>query len=158
MVLRGFSELTASGAETYTWTPGESLSNPDVYNPISYAEDTTLYYVLGIDENGCEGTDSVTVFVLEHITIVAPTAFTPNNDGINDYYRPLMIGPGEILEYSIFNRWGTMLYKSVSSSDRGWDGTFSNVNQEIGGYVVYVKAKDFYGTEIVKSTTFNLLR
>lgn len=57
------TQLTATGALNYTWTPVTGLSNAAIANPIANPIITTKYYVTGVDGNGCENIDSVTVFV-----------------------------------------------------------------------------------------------
>jgi len=57
------TQLTATGAINYTWTPITGLSNATIANPIASPTATTKYFVTGVDGNGCENIDSVTVFV-----------------------------------------------------------------------------------------------
>ena len=57
------AQLQASGAVTYLWSPGATLSDPTMANPIATPTDTTQYFVIGIDANGCQNIDSMTVFV-----------------------------------------------------------------------------------------------
>ena len=115
------------------------------------------YYVTGTDINGCKATDSMVVFVLQQTLVASPTAFTPNGDGLNDTYRPILIGLGEITSFSIFNRWGSLIYSS-GDPNLGWDGTFRTNEQEIGNYVVMIHAVDGLGNEVVKSSTVLLMR
>ncbi|MDB9774991.1 PKD domain-containing protein [Vicingaceae bacterium] len=57
------AQLQASGAVTYLWSPGATLSDPTIANPIATPTDTIQYFVIGIDANGCQNIDSMTVFV-----------------------------------------------------------------------------------------------
>ncbi|MBK8341964.1 MAG: gliding motility-associated C-terminal domain-containing protein [Bacteroidetes bacterium] len=157
MVDGGFAQLNASGALTYTWTPEDFLSNPIIPDPTAYPEDTTIYYVTGVDQYGCENTDSVTVFVLPQTIIASPTAFTPNGDGLNDTYKPILIGIGEITYFSIYNRWGELVYETADPTV-GWDGTESSNEQEVGNYVVLIRGLDAFGVEITKSSMVLLMR
>jgi len=63
--------------------------------------------VKGTDANGCSNTDTVTVNItmLNKGGYLMPTAFTPNNDGVNDCYGIHLWGVINELEFSIFNRW-----------------------------------------------------
>ena len=70
--------------------------------------------------------------------LIAPNAFTPNDDGRNDRFHIIprcSIGGFHI---SIYNRWGQQLYQSTDISD-GWDGTYSGTAQEVGTYVYYIE-------------------
>lgn len=154
----GFTQLIADGGVTYSWTPTETLSNPDIYNPIANPQDTTMYYLTGYDEFGCVGYDSVTVFVIDPVYLVSPNAFTPNSDDLNDYYTPVVIGPGLLEEFQIYNRWGELVYE-WDGAQRGWDGTFQGREAEIGTYIVNMRAKDeLLGKELTKTATVILMR
>jgi gliding motility-associated-like protein len=56
-------QLQATGADTYVWTPGADLDDPNIDNPISSATVTTMFYVEGTDVNTCVNTDSVEIVV-----------------------------------------------------------------------------------------------
>jgi len=82
-------------------------------------------------------TDTLTVGY-NFCDIWVPTAFTPNNDGYNDLFRPV----GTLDGYSnyqiiITNRWGQVVFTDKDIS-KGWDGTFNGVPQEIGTYFYYI--------------------
>ena len=87
--------------------------NLHVTTPYGCTDDTTLYVEI----------DGVFYFNL-------PNAFTPNGDGINDYFFPIGIGiePYTKFRLMIFNRWGDVIFDS-QELDNPWDG----VAHEIGG-------------------------
>ena len=89
--------------------------------------------------------------------IYIPNAFTPNGDGLNDTYKPILIGIGEITYFSIYNRWGELVYET-SDPSIGWDGTESSNEQEVGNYVVLIRGLDAFGVEITKSSMVLLMR
>ncbi|MFN3939802.1 MAG: gliding motility-associated C-terminal domain-containing protein, partial [Chitinophagales bacterium] len=154
----GLTQLVAEGGVTYSWSPTDALSNPDIYNPIANPQDTILYYVTGWDEYGCVGYDSVTVFVIDPVYVVTPNAFSPNGDDLNDYYIPVIIGPGILEEYQIYNRWGELVFQWDGAA-RGWDGTYQGKEAEIGTYIVTMRAMDqLMGKEISKTATVILMR
>jgi hypothetical protein len=57
------TEIFASGGETYSWTPTDYLSNPNIANPLASPEETTTYTVTVTDANGCSDTASVVITV-----------------------------------------------------------------------------------------------
>ena len=143
MVLGGFTELDATAI---------SLSDPT-----AFPEDTTIYVVTGTDLNGCIGTDTVIIFVIETSDIAAPNAFTPNGDGLNDNYKPTFVGLGEITDFSIHSKWGTLLY-FTNDPTIGWDGSFAGLEQEVGTYIVVIKGLNQFGNVVTKTGTLALLR
>ena len=62
-----------------------------------------------------------------------PTAFTPNNDGVNDYFRPPDNTIAKNYIFQIYNRWGAKLFTSNNVS-KGWDGMWSGKPQPFGTY------------------------
>lgn len=92
---------------------------------------TTLFKVALVDSFGCTLAREIVVHVDKSRKIFAPTAFSPNNDGENDYFC-LFGGTGtrRILTFKIFNRWGSMVYQRTdmppmdASTNSGWDGRF----------------------------------
>lgn len=153
----GFAELSASGGVSYAWTPIDFLTDPLAQTTNAFPEDTTTYYVVGTDINGCENIDSVIVFVLAQTLVASPTAFTPNGDGLNDTYKPVLIGIGEITGFEIYSRWGELLYETADPTI-GWNGTFKSLNQEIGNYVVVIHALDGFGEPFTKTSLVLLMR
>nr|HPR30391.1 gliding motility-associated C-terminal domain-containing protein [Chitinophagales bacterium] len=158
IVLGGFTQLHGDGAYTYSWSPTETLSNPDVYNPIANPQDTTTYYLTAWDEYGCIGYDSVTINVIDPVYIVTPNAFSPNGDNLNDIFRPVIIGPGTLLDFQVYNRWGEMVFEWTGEGP-GWDGTLNGVNVELGTYIVTSHAQDdLQGKELFDRGTVILMR
>jgi gliding motility-associated-like protein len=54
-----------------------------------------------------------------------PNAFTPNGDGLNDFFSPLFPCPPESYELQVFNRWGESVFQSVQLTD-AWDGNYKD--------------------------------
>ncbi len=64
------TQLQATGANTYTWTPNSGLSCSGCANPLAYPNDTTTYIITGTDTNGCKNTIQETIIV-KPVPIVA---------------------------------------------------------------------------------------
>lgn len=75
--------------------------------------------------------------------ILIPNAFTPNGDGRNDVFRLINAKGAQLLEFKIFNRWGTVMFNSVNPEE-GWDGRYRNQEQPVGvyGYGIRIKYSD----------------
>lgn len=152
------SQLNASGAQVYLWTPEEGLDNPSTPSPVASIDSTTTYIVQGSDENGCFAFDTITVKVTAtgHNRFVVPSAFSPNGDGRNDCFGIKRWGDVKVEEFSIYNRWGGRLFTTRNPSDC-WDGTFNGTPQPAGGYVYVIKAWSFCG-EITRKGIVTLVR
>lgn len=109
--------------ETALWTPGTNLDNRTSYTPIFKGSKEQLYTITIVTNSGCVTVDTQLVRTVKFVDIVVPNAFTPNNDGKNDYLRPILMGIAKIRSFRIYNRWGQLLFET--NNDRpGWDGTF----------------------------------
>ena len=64
-----------------------------------------------------------------------PSAFTPNNDGLNDKFSVLSKNPETLsgLYFAVFDRKGNAVFETKSAND-GWDGTFNGKPQPMGTY------------------------
>ena len=66
--------------------------------------------------------------------LYTPTAFTPNNDGHTDLFKPIMYGTVKQFEFRILNRYGETVFYTKDIS-RGWDGKLNGVIQNTGVFV-----------------------
>lgn len=150
-------QLNTTGEGTYLWTPPDNLNNATISNPVASPINTITYAVVVTNSNGCKSTDSVTVNVTHNHLIMVPTAFTPNGDGLNDYFQFYTKGIQKILSVKIFNRWGQQLYESAGN-DEGWDGTFKGKPSELGVYVYAISGLTFDGDMLNEKGSVTLLR
>ena len=131
-------QLNADNALYYMWTPNDgTLDNPNINNPVAVPLATTTYIVYGRDKYGCLDSAAVTIHVT-YDTIFIPNAFTPNGDGLNDLFRIGNLGYYKVVEMSVFNRWGAMVYHVTDGNNKGWDGTYNGVPQDLGVYNYYI--------------------
>ena len=154
-------QLNAEGGATYQWLPSTGLNNSSIKNPIGVygAEiDTVRYTVLVFNAAGCVDSAFVTVKVFKtNPYVFVPTGFTPNGDGLNDVVRPIAVGVERINYFSIYNRWGQLLFKTTVNG-HGWDGKIGGVLQGSNVYVWMVNAVDYLGKPIFLKGTVTLIR
>jgi gliding motility-associated-like protein len=110
------------------WKPATSLDNPAVYNPVFKGPEDQLYTIRIETAAGCVTVDTQYVKTIDKILIYVPTAFTPNNDGKNDYLHPILMGIKDLRYFRIYNRWGQLIYESKKELP-GWDGKINGVIQ-----------------------------
>jgi len=136
--------LNANGAITgwqYTWTPVESLNDPNVTNPFASPEETTTYYVTVTDQNGCTNMDSIIVEVVPGIKF--PDGISPNGDGINDTWVIDNIELFQDAIVEIYNRWGQMLWQSAPGYPVQWDGRYDGNDLPVGTYYYVIRSVNF---------------
>lgn len=153
-------QLNASGGLQYSWSPAAGLSNPFIANPVITfgSARATRFGVLVQDEAGCADSAFITVKVYNTLPqVFVPTAFTPNGDGTNDFLRPIGAGIQEIKYFSVFNRWGQLVFTG-NKNGFGWDGRINGAPQSSGVYVWQVMAVDYLGQDFFLTGTATLIR
>jgi gliding motility-associated-like protein len=153
-------QLTASGGTSYVWSPATGLNNPNVANPVAILGaqyDSITYHVVVQNMEGCTAGAEVKVIVFKtRADIFIPTAFTPDNNGLNDVLLPKPVGIKQFLYFRIYNRWGQLLYHT-STVNKGWDGRFDGKLQPTGTYVYITQGIDYTGKPILKKGTIALI-
>ncbi len=100
--------------------------------------------------------------VLSESRIEAPNAFSPNGDGINDYYNVYNVQSIISFSAAIYNRWGQKLYSwgidEIHSEECGWDGTYKGTPVKDGVYFVVINAVGADGRKYEIRRDVNLLR
>lgn len=161
IVLNQTLQFEGSGGVNYFWSPPTGLSDVTIPNPVGvYGPeiDSVYYRLLVTDQAGCTDSAFVKVKVFKTTpTIYVPSAFTPNNDGLNDILRPIAIGIDKIRYFSIYNRWGQMVF-TTSENGRGWDGKIAGHFQNSGVFVWIVSAIDYAGKPFFLKGTVTLIR
>jgi gliding motility-associated-like protein len=132
---------TGPSGSAYLWQPGLYLSDSTASNPIATPTATTTYTVLVTNQVGCPATDTVTVDILAPIQI--PSGFTPNADGVNDYW---ILGFSDLfpnMDVEVFNRWGQRVFNSIGYA-KPWDGTYDGDGKElpVGTYYYIINLND----------------
>ena len=149
-------ELTPFGSTfgTITWTPSEGLSCSDCANPTSSPIQSITYYVATTDVHGCVADTKVAIIVIPTYNIFVPNAFTPNNDGNNDFFE--VFGNKEAWKYfevEVFDRWGE---KMIESNDMNfkWDGEYKGRPAPMGVYVyaIHLVYLDNHTDKLFKGT------
>ncbi|MFT5724288.1 MAG: gliding motility-associated-like protein, partial [Bacteroidia bacterium] len=120
----------------YNWLPdGETTQKIN-------ATKQQLYRVIVTNIDGCESGDDFEIGSGCISSYHVPTGFSPNNDGVNDLFKPTLVNYQDF-SMSIYNRWGEEIFKS-NDPNIGWDGTY---NGEVVMNGVYLYAMRFITTE-----------
>lgn len=85
--------------------------------------------------NNCIGKDSIVINQkLCTETFFIPSAFTPNADGKNDYFKPIITGNVQRYLFTIYNRWGQKIFETARLQ-KGWNGTINGKQQDMNVFV-----------------------
>jgi len=124
--------LTAMGDfASVEWETGETSTSIEVLVEALISIEATVY-----SENGCSTTESV-VLIYNCGDIHMPTAFSPNDDLINDEFG-IAIPVEELVRFSIYNRWGKPVFETNDPTE-SWDGMVGFEPQPVGVYVYYIE-------------------
>jgi gliding motility-associated-like protein len=141
----------------FSWRPQVQLSSYNArYTEFTAISDVT-YFINIQDIHTCVTVDTLHMLVLKKPGYYLPTAFTPNGDGLNDIVRPYLVGMKSLKSFSIFNRWGNLIFYSTREGE-GWDGKSKGITQDGG---VYVWMLEFYTNDnklVTEKGTITLIR
>ncbi len=135
---------------------GSTLNGADVTYSLQTSGNIPIRQTV-INGFGCDDTLTKFVYVEPDDVMYIPNTFTPNNDGVNDFFKPVSFGVLSF-EFYVFNRWGDIIYEGNEFST-GWDGTnkkgnivqdeaytwkirykdHDNKSQNLNGHVVLLK-------------------
>ena len=152
-------QLNADGALYYYWTPDNgTLNNPNINNPIATPTDSiTTYIVYGMSQYGCKNADTVVVYLDNSMNQLIPSAFTPNGDGLNDVFKMTKFTFQKLIDFRVYNRWGILVFQTADLN-KGWDGTYQGVPQDLGVYSYEIRVGLVDGTEKVYKGNVTLIR
>jgi gliding motility-associated-like protein len=136
------------------------LHQPDpFYFPAGIADtDHEIKLVATNSTFGCSDSMSKKIKVLKSCFIAVPSAFTPNNDGLNDFLYPTNALKADNLTFKVYNRWGQLVFSSRNWQDK-WNGKFKGLEQNTGVYVWFLTyTHRDTGKQVFQKGTTTLIR
>lgn len=123
--------------DNYLWQDGSRnislrVKDPGVYVLTASNECGITTSTVNVDWGTCE--------------LYMPSAFTPNNDGINDLFKAKDISAVRQFSFSVYNRYGEKVFES-NSINNGWDGSYKGVIQNTGAYIWMIS---FIGSDNIR--------
>jgi gliding motility-associated-like protein len=155
--------LASYPVETYLWQGGGGLSCDDCPSPSARPFETVSYGIVVTDRNGCTATDQIIVFVDKGRNVFFPTAFSPNDDGINDRFYPFSGSNVSLVKtFLVFNRWGETMYELYNFEPNnpayGWDGSHRSRPLNTGVYVFVAEVEFIDGETVIFKGDVTLMR
>ncbi|MDX2134279.1 MAG: gliding motility-associated C-terminal domain-containing protein [Saprospiraceae bacterium] len=140
-------------ADSVRWSNGETNDTITITEAGLYR--VTAYNACGFSE------DTLTVFLPRCQNIcpfLFPNAFTPNDDGTNDLFRPVGECPEvESFRFQVYNRWGDLVFEGLEPTD-GWDGEVNGQPAPTDVYVWWARYRLPDQEEILEKGDVTLLR
>jgi len=138
---------------------GNYIANYIPFNNLNVLIDSGSQHFLSMiiqNNGGCVDSFTKEICFKDTVFFIIPTAFTPNNDGLNDVFNWNVIG-GKEVNVLIFNRWGQQVF--VSNELNGfWDGTFDHQECQEGLYSVVIRYRSNQSAARIKSHSVYLIR
>jgi gliding motility-associated-like protein len=153
--------LSSHANESYrilAWYPSIQFAHQEAYRQELILDSSSIYTVVAESAYGC--IDSASVQVMVHPIVMVPTAFTPNGDGQNDFFRPVIAGgTGTLLLFVVYDRWGRKVWSAEGTGKEiGWDGTYQGLPAELGVYHYLMELETFAGQIVRKKGEVTLVR
>ncbi len=130
--------------DTYQWLiDGVPVSN-DIQFENGFDNPGEYIICLAVDLSNCVDTTCTEITVGERLNVFVPSSFSPNNDGINDEFTPIIQGDYESYEFTIYNQWGQEIF-TTNKKDQVWRGMFKYELVPVGVYVWKINYKETGG-------------
>ena len=114
--------------QSYKWSTGGTTAAITISQPGAYT-------LIVKDNQGCNGKDTIRIVDKNCLSgFYAPSAFSPNGDGKNDQFRPLLFGNVKSYRFTIYSRWGDVVFQTTELQ-RGWNGKITGIQQETGVFI-----------------------
>ena len=141
----------------YYISTGDVYNTPDIVYTFMGAGDYSVTQV--VTNDACVDSLTQTITVMPVSMAYIPNSFTPNGDGVNDEWKPVISYTGSYT-LLVFDRWGELIFES-DNVYKGWNGNFQNIPGkpvQQGTYVYKIRYRQYQGDEQELLGHINLLR
>ena len=166
-----FIDESQGDISSWIWDFGDNSPLSNQINPIHIYEDSIgiiQVQLIVIDNTGCVDTTYKQLWLEDEFWIYLPNSFTPDNNGINDYfclsYNGILV---ETFYFNIFSRNADLVYSTNNiddlkcmSNNNGWDGLHYKTGNKlpIGVYIYEIYFQDFEGWKHGQTGKIHLIR
>ncbi len=146
----------------WTWDYGNNAvasgkeAVPMRYFPQFRDQDYTIRLIVENDKN-CRDTAEHKIKAARSCYVEIPSAFSPNNDGVNDYFYPINAYKVTNLRLAVYTRSGQLIFETYNWQKR-WDGKINGSPADVGTYAWMLEYTDQLGEKVQKKGTVVLVR
>ncbi|MCG8388952.1 MAG: PKD domain-containing protein [Cytophagales bacterium] len=152
-----FFDASEGDIVSYYWNFGDgTVSNEK--DPVHTYPAIDRYSLVHAVVNSVGCPDTVEILLDLDVYLELPTAFSPNNDELNDVLRLIHQGIYTLTDFKLYNRSGLVVFDGSGNPDSEWDGTYRGQLQPAGVYLAHVKATGAYGRQFNYKKNVTLLR
>ncbi len=120
-----------------------------------------MYNIKVLNRGDCVVDSSTAILSIQYEArcnnVFIPSAFTPNGDGRNDFFRPVYSSFIRDMRFQVYNRYGQRVYLGNGYGVQ-WDGTFKGVKQAAGSYIYFITYADYFGVPKTMKGSFLMIR
>ncbi len=136
-----FFNNTSFDSDNYKWYFSDLISETSLSkNPMfqyKYIGNKQIKLIAKNSLTNCSDTIIKTILIIDNKNIYIPSVFTPNADGINDYFLPYSKAY-KIKRMKIFNSWGELVFNEEDLT-KGWDGKYKDLDCQQDIYIFIVE-------------------
>jgi gliding motility-associated-like protein len=147
----------SNNSDLCTWFINGTQDDSPATGNVTFTEGDYEIKLVCTNTAGCS--DSITrslVVNSDVIELLIPNSFTPNGDGMNDFFKPKAKGI-VTLDATIYNRWGQLIHQ-FTGPDTSWDGTANGRVSPDGVYFYVIRATDFLNKDYEEKGSITLIR
>ncbi|MCX7955125.1 MAG: PKD domain-containing protein [Bacteroidales bacterium] len=151
----------STGANQFYWSfgDGDSSLHESPYHEYPMVPASYNVTLIAISDKGCRDTAYMKLDVIGAYTFYAPTAFTPDDDGVNETWRVYASNiKFETFNLKVYDRWGAVLFETTDIN-KEWNGCFKDSNQKVpvGSYNWMATFRDLNGIMRTKTGSVTVI-
>jgi gliding motility-associated-like protein len=136
--------IGSADIDSINWSPTIGLSCASCLSPLASPSTSTNYVITVENNGGCITADSIRIIVTcDGKNLFVPNTFSPNGDGMNDWFFVQGTGLTTIQSLRIFNRWGQLVFEKINFApnveNEGWDGNFNGKKAPVDVYIYTIE-------------------
>jgi gliding motility-associated-like protein len=153
-----FFNNQSSNADSYLWNFGDGTSDTLTNPQHQFVQLGELQVCLqAINNQQCNDEYCLPMQVIPVINIGVPTAFSPNDDQLNDILYVEGRNNIQLMNLKIYNRWGELVFET-NDPQSGWDGTYKNTPQDMDAFAYTLIADLVSGRRVTAQGNITLIR